>query len=393
MNAFLDRISGLFDKGLILAALFPLLIFACAVLAIAIPILGAAEMLDWLETLAASSSLSLGAALTIVLLSSSFILRSLRRPLLAAWSGGLTPPWFLACERNRRDHMDRDIAAAGIWRGAEQRIVPMPAEPRGVHQVPVANRTALETAVAELLRDAATPQEQQLRSRFDGICANLESLYLRYHDNALRQVRRDLVNLVRPREQAERITRQTLQAEQLLAFGPRTTVKATRLGNCLDALDNYSYERYWMEGGVFWPHLEHLMKEDLRDDIENQRILLDFLLALASLSVVVALLAMFVGPWLWLSWLWPGVIVVSGVVSYLMYRLSIPAAYALGSALRAGCDLYRQDLLLALGLEVPGTLAEERELWQQVSQLVIYGAPQGMVMAFRHREPADNGNA
>src|SRR5579872_462207 len=390
MTAFLDRISGLFDKGLILAALFPLLIFACAVLAIAMPMLGAAELLDWFETLAISYSLSLGAALTIALLSASFVLRSMRRPLLAAWTGGLTPPWFLTCERNRRDHMDTRIASLGIWRDAERQVVRMPEEPRGIHQIPDANRAALETAVANLLLDAATLTETQLRTRFDAVCADLEALYLRYHDNSLRPIRQRLVNLARPREVAERITRQTLQAEQSLAFGPRPTIKPTRLGNYLDALDNYSYERYRIEGGVFWPHLEHMMKDDLRDDIENQRILLDFLLALASLFGILALLALFVGPWLWFSWLWLVVIAVSCAASYLAYRLASPAACALGSALRAGCDLYRQDLLLALGLEMPATLVEERELWQQVSQLVIYGAPQGMDMRFRRREPANN---
>jgi hypothetical protein len=388
MSAFLDRISGLFDKGLILAALFPLLIFASLVVALAAVILGGSAILRWFETVSASDTLALTTAFTVVLFLVSFFLRSLRRPILNGWSGAVTPPWFLDLERRRRGRLDATIADSRIWQGAQQIINDM--RPVDLRQgIPNARADVLREHIERLHYPLQPITERELRQRYDRVCGALAAAYRHYTGSSLTRLRLRLIAFVRPRETEERLHLQTLVAQRALAFGPPGILKATRLGNVLAALDNYPYERYLMEGGVFWPHLEHRMKDNLFDDVQNQRILLDFLLALATLLALLPLLLAFLGPWLWLSWVWLAFISVAAVLSYLTYRLAIPAANSLSGALRAGCDLYRHDLLVALGVEAPETLIEERESWRKVSQLVVYGAPDNMDLRFRRPTPPE----
>jgi hypothetical protein len=403
MGAFLDRVSGLFDKGLVLAALFPLLIFSFMVFGVAATLFGPTAILHWFEELSTSQTLVLGTIFSVAIITGAFVLRSMRRPLLNAWSGDIAPPWLLQRERNRRDRLDESRTVL-IWQNAESSIIGISPKKLGFFATILLlfqRRTtftpllaALQTAVDALLTQAEEPSKANLRRRFDQACAHLRDAYQAAGNNdlqTLQTLRAQLVNFVRPREREERLSLQSMAAKRLLAFAPPPILKATRLGNCLSAVDHYSYERYRMEGGIFWPHLEHMMKDNLRDDIQNQRILLDFLLALASLLVLLTLFAAFAGPWLYFDWIWLIFVGVGAGLSYAVYRLSIPAANALGTALRTGCDLYHHALLKALGLDVPDTLALalERELWKRISQLVIYGAPEKMEMAFRMRdEPA-----
>ncbi len=405
MGAFLERIGGLFDKGLVLAAVFPLLIFLLLLGAIATGILGVVPMLDWFETLSAQQTLALGTILTGGVLSAAFILRSMRRPLLDAWSGGAAAPWLIAFERKRRDTLDPDRAATGTWTNAEDAVVTISDEParrgfafilslvrteRRPTPVPPAERAALRAAVDRLAADAATQSPADTKREFDRICSDLRSAFERTKDTSLEDLAVDLAVFARNAERGENLELQTLAADYAFKFASPPILRATRLGNCLAALDHYAYKRYRMEGWVFWPHLEHVMKSDLQEDIQNQRNILDFLLALASLLMLLAMLAVFIGPWLFKDWSWllpvGFIVAAAGGMALALYRLSITAANALGSALRAGCDLYRHELLAALGLKKPATLAEEWDLWRQASQAIVYGAPDNMIMNFRWQD-------
>src|ERR1700761_8600350 len=130
MTAFLDRIGGLFDRGLLLGALFPLLMFFSLLVGVAAMILDAGPLLHWFESLSASDTLALTTALTVVLFLLAFALRSLRLPILNAWSGAIAAPWCLGLERSRRDAMDGAINAPRIWGDAQEQITRMPNEKR-----------------------------------------------------------------------------------------------------------------------------------------------------------------------------------------------------------------------------------------------------------------------
>ena len=80
-----------------------------------------------------------------------------------------------------------------------------------------------------------------------------------------------------------------------------------------------------------------------------------------------------VGPWIWLSYIWLILCIAAAVLSWLCYRLALPAAMGLNRAMRAGCDLYRRELLASLGVDLPDTLDSERSEWTKLSQLSVYG--------------------
>jgi hypothetical protein len=131
-----------------------------------------------------------------------------------------------------------------------------------------------------------------------------------------------------------------------------------------------------------------VIKGDLLDEIRNQRILLDFELALATLLLFLAILALIVQPRIPLGPL-PVVLAAVGMLvalSRLLYISALPTAGAMSTSLRVGCDLYRQDLLWAFGVYAPRNLEAERATWERLSRLVIYGGVHGGVL-FRPRPP------
>jgi len=461
VNAFLDRISGVFDKGLLLAGLFPLLITISLWTVLVATIFGWHASFFWLGSLSASTTATLTTALSVLLLVLSFLLRNLRRPLLSLWSGAGAPEWLVQQQLRRRAKLQGEITALGNWRDATDLIEAIVVQPRPGNVIPPERLTALNTAInqvvnfqsewrtifnqtAEQLKDAAAnfdralliPLQERLknfaRSRkdwkgatvlikaivvkprpgtvipperltaldtainrvvnfewrtiFNQTAAQLRDAAENFDGALLIPLRQRLQNFAMLREHRETIPRQTLENRLALEYGPSEITEATRLGNTLLALDNYPYKRYWMEGSVFWPHIEQMMSGGLLDDIQNQRILLDFVLALASALLLSAVVALLIGPWIWLHPVWIFVSAVEVGLSYLVYCVfSLFAAEALSRALRAGCDLYRQDLLLALGVKVPQNLDRERMRWRQLSQLVIYGETGGL--RFRDRPP------
>lgn len=158
------------------------------------------------------------------------------------------------------------------------------------------------------------------------------------------------------------------------SFGDVNRIRATTLGNVVEAFDEYPVKRYWLSGAVFWPHLAQTMDDAHREALDGQRIVLDFALAVASLAVVYAVLCVFVGPWLWyrpVAWSLGATAALAGAYSF--YRIGIAAARSMGETIRAAYDLHRRSLLSELGIEPKLHLHAEREQWRLLSSLAIYG--------------------
>jgi hypothetical protein len=152
-------------------------------------------------------------------------------------------------------------------------------------------------------------------------------------------------------------------------------IRATVLGNRLEAIENYSFTRYRMEPEIYWPRLRWVADKAFLAPLDAQRALLDFALTSASLFVLFTLLAAFGGPWLWANlWFWAPVSVVGMAAARFFYMLAIHATDAMGDSMRGAVDLLRLDLLKRLGLERPSDIEAERKLWTQVSHLVVYGS-------------------
>jgi len=170
-------------------------------------------------------------------------------------------------------------------------------------------------------------------------------------------------------------------------YGTLDTVRSTELGNVVESYNQYSSKRYKMEAELFWSRLLVTIKPpEYLARVQEPRIALDFCLTMATLAAIYAWAALLVGPWLWFNQpLWGLLAGVGFIISFLFYRLGIDCAYRLGEMVRASFDLFRLDLMAALGRPHPLTLAQEQMQWEELSKLAVY--PTKIDFALRPRNP------
>jgi hypothetical protein len=148
-------------------------------------------------------------------------------------------------------------------------------------------------------------------------------------------------------------------------------VLPTRLGNVIRAFETYSSRQYGIPAINLWPRLQAVIDEKHALSLEGAKTSFDFMLHSAFLSGVLAVLTAGAGlywklrtlPDLWQPWLaWAGFFC---VVSNLLYRASIPRAFAWGTEVKVAFDLFRFELLKKLGHALtPIDLTNERRIWE-----------------------------
>jgi hypothetical protein len=153
-------------------------------------------------------------------------------------------------------------------------------------------------------------------------------------------------------------------------------VMPTRLGNILRSAELYPVYRYSADSVLLWPRLHHLLPEHFRRDVADARASLEFLLVISALSTVfsvatgIYLLARGAAWFTFLACFWGGITVAFGT-----YFGSIDSAKVYAHQLRAGFDLYRNELIRQLRLDEPKTLEEEWKRWQEITALFFYARP------------------
>jgi hypothetical protein len=141
-------------------------------------------------------------------------------------------------------------------------------------------------------------------------------------------------------------------------------VAPTTLGNLLLSAEVYSIDRYGVDSVRMWPRLYHLIPETLSTSMAEARASMEFLLVVAffaALYAPIASLTIMIGagpvPWFVAS-LGGGTL-----IAFVAYFAALAPAAIYADHIRAAYDLHRLELLAALGLPRPATLAEERRLW------------------------------
>ena len=155
----------------------------------------------------------------------------------------------------------------------------------------------------------------------------------------------------------------------------------TRFGNRFRAFEAYPTVVYGLDSIPAWPRLVAVMPEHFRKIIADAKAMLDFCVNMVLVgSCIVAVnigCALYPltqgGPAQWPMW---RTLVLAVLTVALAYRLALGAASQYGGVVRSAFDLYRFDLARALGLEMPVTAEEEREMWVTVSRMQIYRSPQ-----------------
>jgi hypothetical protein len=164
----------------------------------------------------------------------------------------------------------------------------------------------------------------------------------------------------------------------------------TRLGNVLRSSEVYALERYNIFDGAIWPRLLPVLPVDIKKHLEEKNNLFMFLLNSAFLAYFLALASAIFGliiphinfpegffyigyefisaaNYIWLS-------VLFLIFGYLLYLVAVNAAEDFTMYVRSSFDLYRINLLRQLHWDPPKTLEAEKNLWLEVSKLLIAGS-------------------
>jgi hypothetical protein len=156
------------------------------------------------------------------------------------------------------------------------------------------------------------------------------------------------------------------------SFPPRREdIRPTRLGNVLGAAEDYSGDprRYGLDAVFFWPRLYPLLPDGMRASLAAARSTMETLLLFSALALLFTATALVAGAAGVIS---PVVASIGGVAGLLAspvaYRLAVRAGWDYGELVRASFDVYRRELLKAMGFPLPGNLEDERAVWKAIGQ-------------------------
>lgn len=385
IKVLLGKIEGLFNKDFLFASFLPSLVFLGGVGVTLAKVVGFDAVWVWIGDWTALQKATVSTVGGVGIVVFAYILFGLRTVLLRLWSGmigGPLIPFFWLGEafngwRYRR--LRERVFSTPVWGGmfdwfwaqvdplwdANKPPIPQQDYQDLMRAVEGLHEGMSNVAVRELLTDRVVEAFRLYSGN-----GPLETVY--------RTVREKLENW----ENQERIRIATERAKLDRRFGSPESIRGTALGNVVESYNVYPSKRYGMEGEVFWPHLQYVIRDVVKSEfistIQDFRILLDFSLTMASLGVLFAVLAALVGPWLWLdARMWIISISVPLLVSYVVYyRMAVFVATQYGDVIRASFDLFRLHLLRALWRQHPVSRSAELEMWKQLSQLVVFGQVQ-----------------
>lgn len=311
MNNLLSAISGQFSKSLLLSVMLPVVVFLLLAWVLVVPLIP--QSVTWRAWLSGLDTEWQVAALTLVVLLLTALLYNLNGLIIRFYEGY---PW--------------QGSLFGRWRA-------------GVHQKEFNKARERWTGLRTLLsRKGARimPGFEDAKAYWNRLGRDLNSRFPTDEDAVL----------------------------------------PTRLGNILRGFEDYPERQYKMESITLWPRLVAQIDERYAGRIDEAKSSLDFMLNSSLLCGLLALLFGMVRLYFpvglaELSAWFPALLVFLALLggSLLLYVLSLSRAAAWGELVKGAFDLYRQDLLKALGpWEEPASRDEETGLWEKVSNLIIY---------------------
>jgi hypothetical protein len=153
-------------------------------------------------------------------------------------------------------------------------------------------------------------------------------------------------------------------------------VMPTQLGNILRNSELYARNRFGIRSALIWSRLYHLLPERFIGVSADARASLEFLLVISFLGgvfgVATGIYLLIVGAdWrLFLVCFWGGCL-----VALAAYRGSISNAIVYAQTVKAAFDLYRNELLKQMRIELPCSPAEERRIWQDLQDFLYRNEP------------------
>ena len=162
-----------------------------------------------------------------------------------------------------------------------------------------------------------------------------------------------------------------LNNQLMSSFGAQD-VAPTAMGNISNTAKWYSVRRYHGNLELFWNTLQRVIQQDANAyfGLQESKAQLDFLVASCWLTTLWwAIWLAVLGVW-GTSVIWFCVLALLGpAVTYLWYRAATEFYRSFVDVLTTTLDLFRIDLLRALGFQAPADVVDERELWSNLHRL------------------------
>jgi hypothetical protein len=161
---------------------------------------------------------------------------------------------------------------------------------------------------------------------------------------------------------AERLERYPVEDEQILP---------TELGNAIRRFERFGPQHYGLDQQRLWYELTAVAPERVGKQVGQLRTAVDFFVSLlyGQVVVVAAAVASMVGDGERRTELGAGAIAAAAVAA-LAYRGAILATDEWAYSVQALINVGRDPLAKALSLQLPSTLAEERDMWRLVGRFL-----------------------
>jgi hypothetical protein len=154
-------------------------------------------------------------------------------------------------------------------------------------------------------------------------------------------------------------------------FPEQDRLLPTAFGNAVRAFEDYPPDMYGVDSIVVWVRLLAVIPEDYRELIDTAKAQTDFWLNLWFLSILA--LIEYVAVLIYsrdVAMLWFPL--VFALVVFIASSRATNAAVQWGDYVKASFDLFLPALREKLQLPTPANIHEERKLWTNFSQVVIY---------------------
>lgn len=398
LGTVIDRVSGLFGKGYLLAGFFPVLVVGLLSLLAGYD---ASERIHryldrFLALETGKQALGSAAFLGFVVVV-GFFFWSLNSWFRAFLQGNILPEgmrrWLVEEQKQRLDEMQQELDACED-RVHEYRLQHGRDRPTGVDLPPAwldrlraARKAGAATGIEPTVRPSRPLQAEFRRVR--GLVARLEPVPIEALEDLCSQLEvelkkskvtggttldqlhvefRDLADKAMARAQnlCDRALthRRSRFPVDLEAVGP------TRMANIAELHRNRALNCYSLDTEVFWLHLQRMATADehFRSILDDAKTRLDVSVAMTAACAVTALV-------------WAPVLALRGGSPslFLLYAAGLPVAAAVayqtavvnlrlfGEAVTAAVDLFRFDLLKGMRLKIPADSEAEREIWERLT--------------------------
>ncbi len=379
INTLLSAISGSFSKDFLFASALPALLLLVWIAGVAVGIFGFDYSFALVDQLSASQKASAVTFVSISIIVTAYLLSALRSSLIRVWSGEskvvrVLLAGFVHLMESR--HRSRYKALEDLKEKSSFWLEIKPTFEKSIDQYRKQNSRIPDLLVVLLVRIKVyfglypgVERDKAIKA-LEGIA----KCYALCSEKTIRTFHRGITRRLRELHEIESYTYHGAHATLDREFGAVANIRATRLGNVIQAYNNYGLDRYKLETEIFWPRLLRVIPDEYMASVREPKIILDFAVTMATISILLAFCVAMFGPWLWYDKaLSIGLVFIHLAAAAFFYFLGVNSAIQYGDMIRSCVDLFRLDLMAALQFTRPRGLIEERSRWEKVSQHLAYG--------------------